>query len=239
MRPPARKEDLGQFGPCMQSLPNDKWRAFAYAYVTGAPGRGALVDALREAGIAADSPPANQGKIAWKLANDERMIAAIGELSRKILRVGAPEAANALLAVIRNADHKDHVRALGMVLDRADPIETRARVDVTVKVEDEDERALEELKAARALGATRLKLQELFGGNYLDRLEAMESSRAKVIDHEPVEAMPAHPDPPPAPPPPPPAPKKRAVPRVPLEPDTAPTSLAMARRSLTENSDVA
>ena len=110
----------------MQALPNDQWRAFAEAYVSKKPGHGMLVEAAREAGFGADSTPEIQAKIAWRLANDDRMIAAIAELSRKIIRVGAPEASNALLELVRDKNHKDHARALEMVLSRADPIETRS-----------------------------------------------------------------------------------------------------------------
>jgi hypothetical protein len=52
-------------------------------------------------------------------------------------------------------EHKDHIRAVGMVLDRTDPVETRSRVDVTIKALDPDDDAIEELRALRALGMPR------------------------------------------------------------------------------------
>ena len=76
-----------------------------------------------------------------------------------------------------------------MMLDRSDPIETRQRIDLIHKTVDPDEEAIEELRALRALGTSRDKLLELFGGNGLARLEDLESSRAKVIEHEPDETL--------------------------------------------------
>jgi hypothetical protein len=74
---------------------------------------------------------------------------------------------------------------------------TRHELGVTHRIVDPDQEALEELKAARQLGATREKLLQLFGANGLDRLEALEateqlkrSTAAKVIQAEVIEAAP-------------------------------------------------
>jgi len=193
-----RKLDLGQFGPMMRNLPNDRWREFAYQYVIGPPGHGSLTAAARAAGFGKKSKPATLAKIAWQISQDDRFILAVAECSHKIIRSGSPEAANALLALVRNPAHKDHGRAVQMFLDRTDPIETRSHhtVDVTHTVLDPDQEALEELRAARALGATREKLLELFGGNYLPKLERLEAAEnakradnAKLIDGEAIEVM--------------------------------------------------
>jgi len=79
-----------------------------------------------------------------------------------------------------------------MLLDRADPLQTSHSISVTHKVVSADEEAIEELRAARALGATRERLLDLFGENELPRLERLEAAKAvqaklvtgKVIDHE-------------------------------------------------------
>jgi hypothetical protein len=86
-----------------------------------------------------------------------------------------PEASLALLNLIRNPDHKDHARAIGMLLDRTEPVQTSHLMTITHKVIDPDKEALEELRAARHLGASREKLIELFGANGLDRLEGLEA----------------------------------------------------------------
>jgi hypothetical protein len=175
----------------MQALPNDRWREMVYQYVIGPGGHGALAAAARAAGFGKKSTPANLGKMAWEIAQDDRFIAAVAEQSKKIIRTGAPEAANAIMKLIRNPEHKDHARAALAVYARVDPETSHQHIDVVHKVVDPDQEALEELRAARQLGAPREKLLELFGPNGLDRLEALEAAEvaqralaAKVIDGE-------------------------------------------------------
>jgi hypothetical protein len=182
-------EVWGELGPAMRKLPNDKWRMFARAYATGKPGLGAITRAARAAGFGKGGTSAHTHKIAWKLSRDDRMIAAIEEEARNVIRLGAPEAARALLNLVRNEGHKDHARGVGMLLDRLYPVTTLASVEVTHKLASPDEEALEELKALRQLGTERPKLLELFGHNGLERLEALEARRAetaKVIDAEAI-----------------------------------------------------
>jgi hypothetical protein len=59
--------------------------------------------------------------IAWRIMQDPSVVAAIAEESRKMLRVGSPEAVNALLNLVRDPEHKSHARAVEMLLARADP----------------------------------------------------------------------------------------------------------------------
>jgi hypothetical protein len=193
--PVARTQPAeGEWGPCMKALPNQMMRDFVYSLVRQKPRRGALVAAAREAGYCKNSTPSIAAKLAWKLAHDPRVVAAISEESRKILHVAFPEGANALINLIRDPTHKEHGRALGMLLDRVFPAESRHTVEVTHKVIDPDQEALEELRALRQLGTARDKLLELFGHNGLDRLEMLEAAdnarrarEAKVIDAQIVE----------------------------------------------------
>jgi hypothetical protein len=191
-----RKEDWGQLGPAMRALPNDRWRDFVRALVTQA-GHGALTNAARAAGFGKNSKGATLAKFAHNLSRDDRTIAAIAEESRKIVRVGHPEAANALLDLIRNPAHKDHGRAVTALLDRVDPIVSRHDIEVTHKIVDPDHEALEELRALRQLGTPREKLIELFGHNGLGRIETLDAAdtarraaEAKVIDGEFVDMTP-------------------------------------------------
>lgn len=192
-----KKQEWGQLGPAMKALPNEAWRNFVYAYVTQQPGHGALVAAAKAAGFGKRSTPTNLAKIAWKLSRDERMMAAIAEESRKIVRVAGPEAANALLNLVRDPTHREHGRAISLVVERTDAVETRHRVEVLHKTVDPDQEALEELRALRQLGTPREKLLELFGPNGLDRVEALDAAdtarradNAKVIDAAAVEVTP-------------------------------------------------
>jgi hypothetical protein len=184
-------ESWGELGPAMKALPNEKWRDFV-RYLVRDPAHGGITRSYVKAGFGKHSRPTsprlNLSKSAFKLCADVRIINAIAEESRKVLRIGHPEAVNALYAMIRDPEHKDHARAVAMVLDRVDPVETRQSINVVHRHIDADEEELEELRAARALGATREKLLELFGGNRLPRLERLDlerrSDKAKVIDAE-------------------------------------------------------
>jgi phage terminase small subunit len=188
-------EDFGWLGPAMQQL-TELQRAFVRSLVTQRPGYGALTRAARAAGYCKDAKgnPANLCKHAHDLSRNERVIAAIAEESKKVTRIAHPEAVAALLNLIRDPSHKDHARAVAMLLDRADPAESRQSVEVVHRHLNADQEALEELRAARELGAPRQKLLELFGENGLQRLERLEAADnarraegAKVIEATEVE----------------------------------------------------
>jgi hypothetical protein len=190
-------KDWGQLGEAMQKLPNEKWRAFVYHLVTQKPGYGGLTRAARAAGFGKNSTPANLAKLAWHMSRDERLIAAVAEQSRKVIRLGHPEAVAAVLALVRNSKHRDHMRAVDAVLSRADPIESHSRhnIEVLHRTVDPDREALEELRALRHLGTPRETLLTLFGHNGLDRIEALEAAdisrradSAKVVEGKVVEA---------------------------------------------------
>jgi hypothetical protein len=98
---------------------------------------------------------------------------------------------------VRDPTHKDHARFVAMILDRTDPLESHQTIDVIHKHVDRDQEELEELRAVKQLGAPREKLLELFGGNGLVRLEALEAADnaqrardAKVIEGEAIEVEP-------------------------------------------------
>jgi hypothetical protein len=117
------------------------------------------------------------------------MISSVAAESRRWLRGAHPEAVAALMNVVRDEGHRDHLKAALAVLDRTDPIVGRQQIEVTHRVVDPDQEALEELQALRQLGTSREKLLELFGGNGLARLERLEAAdlahradTAKLID---------------------------------------------------------
>jgi hypothetical protein len=189
-------KDWGQLGEAMRGLPNEKWRAFCYHLVTQKPGHGALTRAARAAGFGKNSTPTNLAKLAWRMAQDVRLITAVAEESKKVIRLGHPEAVAAVLNLVRDSSHRDHMRACDAVLSRADPIESHSRhnIEVLHRTIDPDREALEELRALRHLGTSREKLLTLFGHNGLDRIEALEAAdtfrradSAKVIEGKVVE----------------------------------------------------
>ena len=175
----ARDETWGELGPAMKALPNDRWRMFVELYLLEKPGHGAQTRAARRAGFGHPSTkPVNMARIASRLMSDDRIIAALSEEARKIVRSSAPEAARALINLVRDPAHKDHGRAIAAVMDRVDPITSRHEIDVTHRTVDPDQEAIEELRALRKLGTSRERLLELYGANGLDRIEALEAADA-------------------------------------------------------------
>lgn len=61
---------------------------------------------------------------ASRLAHDERILEAIAEEDQKRIRSSAPRAVMALGRMIEDPKHRDHCRAVGMVLDRVHPSQT-------------------------------------------------------------------------------------------------------------------
>lgn len=185
-------ETWGELGSSMRAL-NERQRAFVRFFLMERPGYGAAVAAYRKAGYGKTSKPTTQSKDAYHLLRTEKVIAAISEEARKVLRgIGHAEAVSALLNMIRNPKHRDHARAVDMILRRADP--EISKIDVTHRVIDPDQEALEELRALRKLDTNRDKLLELYGPNGLDRLEMLEAAdnarragQAKLIEGRAIE----------------------------------------------------
>src|SRR3974390_28779 len=195
MKALTRKENNGgEYGPAMRALPSDRWRAFVDFFLLEKPGRGAQTAAARRAGFGTpNTRPVNMARTAYRLMQDERMIAAIAEEARKMLRGAAPEAVKALHNMVRDPTHKDHARAVAMMLDRTDPVVTNQNISVTHRHVDPVAEEIEELRALRQLGTSREKLLELFGGNGLARIEALEAEdaakNAKIIEAEVIETQ--------------------------------------------------
>ncbi|MGH6677632.1 MAG: hypothetical protein ACREDL_01520, partial [Bradyrhizobium sp.] len=189
--PAKAKPDWGQMSPELRALPNEAWRTFCHALVTGPGGHGKYAAAARAAGLGKDSTTTNIAKLAWKIAHDDRMIAAIASESRRYLRAGHAQAVNALYMIAEDPKNPNQMRAISEILSRTDPVVSKQDISVVHKIVDPDHEALEELRALRQIGATREKLIELFGGNGLARLERLEAAdmarratEAKLIEGE-------------------------------------------------------
>jgi phage terminase small subunit len=166
----------------MRALPTDRQRAFVLAYVSDA-GRGATERAYLAAGYTPSTRNARPD--AWRLLHDDKVQAAVAEESKKILRSAHPLAVKALLNLVENPDHRDHGRAIALLLGRVDPEVAKTDLAVTHRVElSADDEALEQYKAMLALGVTKEKLRDVFGGNYLPKLERMLEDRTKTIEHK-------------------------------------------------------
>jgi hypothetical protein len=184
-----QRETYGEMGEAMRALPNERWRDFVRYYLTGKPLRGAA-EAYRRAGFQAGDT-LNDARNAYQLLHDDRMQRALAEESRKHYRAAIPGAVEAVKEILADPDHKDRARIAQGLLDRVDPLITRHEMGVTHRVLSADDEALEELRAARHLGASREKLIELFGGNYLPKLEQMEAQKAaaaKIVNGETIDS---------------------------------------------------
>src|SRR5262249_42246993 len=116
-------------------LRTDQQREFVRQLFIVPAGHGCLTAAARAAGYGQNrdggqSKEHGVRQTASKLAQDQRIVAAIAEESKRQLRGAAPEATRALINLIRAPTHKDHARAIAMVLDRVDPVETTHHVTV-------------------------------------------------------------------------------------------------------------
>jgi hypothetical protein len=134
IKEPSSVEAVPQWGSKMSAL-SEKRRAFVIAlYSDDAPakGDGLLIWAAREAGYGTPtSSNKSLGVIASRIVNDEQVQHAIAEYAKGLIRAISPEAVRSVRELVRNTKHKDHARAIGMILDRVDPPETTH----TVKVE--------------------------------------------------------------------------------------------------------
>jgi hypothetical protein len=187
----ASKKTWGEYGPCMRALSAQE-RAFVEYYLMEAPAIGAQTHAARRAGYGKPrSTPETMARIGYRLTHTQSISDAIIEQSRLMVRGAGPTAAKRLLNILDDPEHPGHIKAIDMVLKRVDPEVTTANLNVTHRIVDADTEALEELRAARQLGATRETLLQLFGGNGLSRLERLEQAdiarradAAKVIEGE-------------------------------------------------------
>jgi hypothetical protein len=125
-------EDIGtEDGPCMKRLPNERWRRFIMAMYEVRPGHGAKVKAARLAGFGCETSTTHtMFNIANRLMHDSRILEAFAEVDAKRIRGIAPRGIRALEHLIESPGHRDHARAIGMLLDRVMPSETVHHVNV-------------------------------------------------------------------------------------------------------------
>jgi phage terminase small subunit len=162
------RHDAGQLGPAMALL-TEKQRLYVHALFEAPKSYGSGVFAIKMAGYGtASSSRQSLAQLAYQLNSDPKIQAAISEVSQQHLTVLGPAAVRALRRVLDNPKHRDHGRALGIVMDRVAPQNSTH----TVKVEGEVK--------ITAAEATRV----------MDRIEQLCAKfgvalpTPKVIDHE-------------------------------------------------------
>jgi hypothetical protein len=165
-----------------------KERQFVYWLVGLPPRKGYKVRAARLAGYGANSTPHVVNSIVQVLLKQQRVIDLISEVTKKQIRVMAPEALQAVREIIADPTHRDRLKAAAVVFERIEP--TLQRVDVSVKHEivDRDGEAVAYLRKLKALGVSRDKLEDELGYSALPKyeklleLEDAKRAAATVID---------------------------------------------------------
>jgi hypothetical protein len=192
--PRKRREPEPETSEAMNALKDDRERAFVTFYLLEAPHHGAQTHAYRKAGYGnPNSPPITFQRNASKLIRKPTIQRAILEEAKKMLRGAAPEAVNGLLEIIRTPNHRDRTRAIEMLLNRTDTVETHSTITHQIQV-DHHREALDQLALMKRLGVAREKLEEMFGYSGLGFYEA------KLAERDGAPKRVAGPEPKPAPP---------------------------------------
>lgn len=155
-------------GPAMAKL-TEKQRKFVHALFLAPRSHGAGLFAARAAGYGTPTSSNNSlSVIAYQMQNDPRVQAAISEASQMYLTTLGPPAVRALKKLLANPKHRDHGRALAIVMDRVTPVQSTA----VLKVEGE------------------VTLNASEARHVMDRIEALANKfmvplpAPKIIEHE-------------------------------------------------------
>lgn len=175
-------------GPCMASLSSEKQRTFVDALFDVPHGRGAMVAAARVAGYQGD--PHSLTATANRLMRDPKIQAAITEETKRRMRGLGPAAVSAIAGILGNTLHRDQLKAALAVINKVDPEITRVSGEIhhTHEIIDHDKEAVAQLRTLQSLGVAENKLNELFGGNGLERYRRMLAAEdaAKAAIAQPI-----------------------------------------------------
>lgn len=153
--PPAVRQvelpDDGDWGPAMSALNTERQRRFVYAMAQSG-GRHPTRCYLEAGYEPTTNNSANVG--AFKLAHDERILAAIREVSHRIMGRAAMAASNLLAQIVEDEDAKVGVRmkAAQMILNRTGLHETTEHVVKVEKKLSNTERIEQAVALAKSLG---------------------------------------------------------------------------------------
>jgi phage terminase small subunit len=119
------------YGRAMAAL-NERQRLFVRALFEAPKKHGAPVFAARAAGYGSPtSSVQSMASIASRLCSDPKIQDAIQEESRKYVTTLGPMAVRALKHLLGTPAHKDHGRAVGILMERVAPSESTHTVRVT------------------------------------------------------------------------------------------------------------
>lgn len=157
-----------QEGPAMAAL-NERQRKFVHALFLAPKSHGSRTFAARAAGYGTPtSSRQSLSQIGHQLSTDPKVQAAISEVSASYLTTLGPPAVRALRRLLDDPKHKDHGRALGIIMDRVTPVQSTA----VLKVEGE-------VKVSAAEAARVMDRIEELTARFMPSLPA-----PKIIEHE-------------------------------------------------------
>jgi phage terminase small subunit len=149
----------------------EKQRRYVIALFEAPKNHGALTFAAKQAGYGTPaSSRQSLSQMAHRLNGDPKIQAAIAEVSQQYITVLGPHAMRALKKLLDNPKHRDHGRALGIVMDRVAPQQST----LAVKVEGE-------VKLSAGEAAQVLERIEVLAAKFAVQLPA-----PKIIDHEAI-----------------------------------------------------
>lgn len=151
---PIPMPDPGTFGPAMNALPNDKWRAFVLAMFMY--GYKDPVDGARAAGYE-DSGKSGIRVQAHRLWHDPRMQAAIEEEAKRRAKGLLPFSFSNMEKIAENPQHKDQFNANRLLMRHGGLVE-ETKVTHEVVLLSPREKALKLVEVAEGLGVPKQKL---------------------------------------------------------------------------------
>src|SRR5580765_71139 len=128
-------EDWEKYGPKLKALPTDKMRAFCWCYVHNG---GQIGLAAAQAGYGEGGGERVASASGSRLMQNQAILDACEELTWRRLSGMAVLAVNALEPILNNPQHKSHIKAAEMVLERTGFVaERRLTVDKPASKSDE------------------------------------------------------------------------------------------------------
>jgi hypothetical protein len=125
-RPVPELPDPATYGPAMLALDSDRQRQFVLNLFTGCK---TYTEAARLAGYNSSARNVTKNQ-ASRLANDEKVQAAIYEVGRHFIGAGAAFAYRQALNILADPKHRDFGRIVALFLDRAWPVQSVQKISV-------------------------------------------------------------------------------------------------------------
>jgi phage terminase small subunit len=175
-------DQADDFGPLMLAcLPKE--RAFILALLEGAT----HAQAARDAGYGNEegtTSPASFARIAHRTLTRPRVVDALMEQMKVSVRSLAPEVMRTLRDTLNVGDATQRAKVALNLLERYQPTVQKVDAHVTHEIVDRRQDELQALRTAKALGASREKLIELFGFTGLPMLEQQLEKEKQPIEVE-------------------------------------------------------